>query len=101
MRKKNENGNNEFYKGADPEKEGDIYEESSRDELEEDDEVTPEEEGFMEGYEEGSKSSICPNCGKVIVEKEDVVEREVNGEHYMFCSERCADGYKKKKKRDK
>ena len=75
-------------------KEEDIYREEDRDKMQEDAEITPVEEGFMEGYDEGAKSSNCPKCGKVIVEKEGVVEREIKGEHYMFCSQKCADEYK-------
>ena len=74
-------------------KDRDVYDEETRNKLEEDAEITPQEEGFMEGYDEGAKSSNCPKCGAVIVEKEKVVEREIKGGHYMFCSERCADGF--------
>ena len=73
----------------------DIYNEEGREEQTENAEITPEEEGFMEGYDEGDKSSNCPTCGKVIVEKEEVVEREIDGEHYMFCSPICLDNYNK------
>lgn len=82
----------ENYEGEDR-KDKDVYDEETRDKLEEDAEITPREEGFMEGYDEGAKSSNCPKCGKVIVEKENVVEREIKDEHYMFCSQHCADRF--------
>ena len=93
---KNDEEENDISEGPEPEKEDDIYEEEPRDELEEDAEITPEEQGFMEGYEEQEKAVSCHNCGKVIVEKEDVVKREINGEHVLFCSQRCVDSFKEK-----
>lgn len=85
---------NDVSEAPEPEKEEDIYEEEPRDELEEDAEITPEEEGFMEGYEEEQKAVECQKCGRVIIEKEDAVKKEINGEHYIFCSPRCADAFK-------
>ena len=72
--------------------EEDLYEEEGREELTEDDEITPEEEGFMKGYDEGQKMSRCGKCGKAIVS--DFVEKEINGEVYRFCSDSHAAAYK-------
>lgn len=83
----------ENYEGEEK-KDRDVYDEETRNQLEEDAEITPQEEGFMEGYDEGAKSSNCPKCRTVIVEKENVVEREIDGEHYMFCSEKCAESFR-------
>ncbi|MBI2574458.1 hypothetical protein HYV82_01080 [Candidatus Woesearchaeota archaeon] len=88
----NDNKNGEEFTGE--EHEEDIYEEEEREKLEEEeDEITPGEEGFMKGYEEGSKMSRCAKCGKAIVE--DFVEKEIKGEVYRFCSNHCAESYKK------
>lgn len=73
----------------------DVYSEEGREELEEDDEIEPEEEGLMKGYEEDGKMAECAKCGKVLVR--DFVEKEINGEIYRFCSDRCAEKFKKKK----
>ena len=83
----------ETYEGEEK-KDRDVYDEETRNKLAEDAEITPREEGFMEGYDEGDKSSNCPKCGTVIVEKENVVEREIDGGHYMFCSENCAENFR-------
>ncbi|MBI4438761.1 hypothetical protein HY640_02415 [Candidatus Woesearchaeota archaeon] len=83
------NNDDEKYAGED--REPDIYDEEM-DEMEEEDELSPEEEGFIQGYEEGEKMSKCPKCGKVIVE--DFVEKEIEGEIYRFCSNHCAETYK-------
>lgn len=77
-----------------PEDEDGIYEENERDELEEEDEITPTEEAFMEGYEEEEKVAECAKCGKTLLEVEKVVEREFKGKHYRFCSEKCGRSYK-------
>src|SRR3989338_5942768 len=80
--------------------EGDIYDEEGREELEEADEITAVEEGFVEGYEEGEHQAKCAKCGKVLV-GENYVEEEIEDHHYRFCSEECASAFEthKKKKR--
>jgi len=70
------------------EKGKDVYSEEGREELVDDDEISPEEEGFMEGAEGDGQGAKCRKCGKVLIEKS--VEREVEGEIYRFCSEKCA-----------
>ncbi len=74
----------------------DVYSEEGREELEEDEEIKPEEEGFMQGYEEDAKMTMCPTCGKIL--GEEVVEKEIKGEIYRFCSEHCAEEFSKKKR---
>ena len=70
------------------EKETDVYSEEGREDLVDSDEITPEEEGFMEGAEGDGQKAKCRKCGKPLVD--DVVEREVNGETCRFCSDTCA-----------
>jgi YHS domain-containing protein len=73
----------------------DIYNTEQREEQEADDEISPVEEGFMKGYEE--KDSVdCAQCRKVIVEEGASVDQEIDGETVRFCSEHCADKYKRK-----
>ncbi len=73
-------------------KEQGIYSEEGREELMEDeDEITDLDEGFMQGYEEGEKLSECCNCGKVL--KDKTVEEEIDGELLRFCSSECASAY--------
>lgn len=68
--------------------EEDVYSNEGREELLEDDEINPDEEGFMLGYTEGDKLAKCARCGKVIVD--DAVEREISGKIFNFCSDECA-----------
>lgn len=75
----------------------DIYSEEGREVAEDEEVITNEEEGFMEGYGEGSRAAKCAKC-KTILE-EDFIEEAINGEEYRFCSERCAETFKKPKKR--
>lgn len=94
MPNSNNNGNGEELTGE--EHEEDIYDEEERDKLEEEeDEISPAEEGFMKGYEEGRKMASCAKCGTAIIE--DFVEKEIKGEVYRFCSNKCADSFKEKK----
>jgi len=78
-------------------REEDIYTEEGREVAEEDDMITNEEEGFMEGYEEQERATKCAKC-KMLLE-EDFIEEEIEGDEYRFCSERCAETFKKPKKR--
>jgi len=74
--------------------ESNMYSEAGREDLMEDeDEITDLDEGFMKGYEEGEKMARCPVCGKVI--EFDFVEREIDGEMYRFCSEEHAEKFAK------
>ena len=77
--------------------EGDIYDEEGREELEDADEITELEEGFIEGYEEGEHLAKCAECGKVSID-ENFLEEELDGKHYRFCSEECAAGFEVGKK---
>jgi len=69
-----------------------IYSESGREKLVEDDEIEPWEEGFMEGADDDGQQAKCRKCGKLLTGT-DVVEREINDELCWFCSEECAEKY--------
>ncbi len=83
----------EDLKDADEE---DIYSEEGREELiEDEDEITEVDEGFMKGYEEGAKMAVCSYCHKVL--REDIVEEDFDDETYRFCSEECASKFEMKR----
>jgi endogenous inhibitor of DNA gyrase (YacG/DUF329 family) len=68
----------------------DVYSEEGREELMENDEVTELEEGFAKG-EENPELAHCAACGKVLSQDESkIVEREVQNETRLFCSDKCA-----------
>jgi len=73
----------------------DIYSEEGREELVDDDEISPEEEGFMEGAEGGGQGAKCRKCGKIL--SDDFIEKKVGKEIYRFCSDECAEKYAKGK----
>ena len=77
----------------------DIYSNTGREELiDEEDEITDVDEGFMKGYEEGEKMAVCSNCGKLL--DDDVVEQEFDDETYRFCSSDCATHFEDKKSQE-
>ena len=78
-------GNEDIYTG-----------EGRQDLLEDEDEITDIEEGFMQGYEGGEKLSVCNNCGKIL--EQEITEEEVEGELLHFCSPRCATLFEQRKK---
>tara|TARA_Y100000031_G_C8015372_1_gene290023 strand:+ start:127 stop:396 length:270 start_codon:yes stop_codon:yes gene_type:complete len=71
----------------------DVYTEEGRANLIEDDEIEDQEQAFAEGYE-NENLTICATCGDLL--KDDVVEKEVDDVTYRFCSEECANNFKKK-----
>ncbi len=69
----------------------DIYSEEGREDLVEDDEISPEEEGFMEGAHDDGQGAKCRRCGKVLMD--DFIERKINDGICRFCSDECAKKY--------
>ncbi len=70
--------------------EANVYNDNAREELIDDDEITPLEEGFMKGYNE--VEGYCAQCGSLI-EPGEGIEREIDGKKHLFCSDECADTY--------
>lgn len=73
----------------------DVYDEDAVEEELEDDEMTPEEGGFMEGYEEDKSVVKCANCGHML-DLDKVLEEKIKGQNYRFCSKNCAESFNKK-----
>ncbi len=75
----------------------DVYSPEGRDELEEEEgEIAPWEEAFMEGAEGRGELGECANCEKPLCQgKDHIVEREIKGRLVWFCSSKCASGGKR------
>jgi len=73
--------------------EPDVYESEGRENLVEDDEMSAEEEGFLQGAEGLGQDAKCRKCGKILMEADDVIEKEIKGEVLRFCSEECEQQY--------
>ena len=73
----------------------DVYSEEGREDLVESDEISPTEEGFMEGADGDGQGAKCRKCGKPLLD--DFIERKVGDEIYRFCSEECANKYMEEK----
>jgi len=74
--------------------EEEVYSEAGREDMMEDeDEITDLDEGFMKGYDEGTKMTKCLVCGKIL--EKDFVERDIDDETYRFCCEEHAEKYVK------
>ncbi len=72
-------------------KDVDVYDAHAREELEDDDEISTWEEGFMEGAHGEGEGAKCRNCGKILVD--EAVEREFHEEICKFCCDKCAEKY--------
>ena len=73
----------------------DIYTEEGREAEVDNDEISPGEEGFMEGAEGDGQGAKCRKCGKVL--DDDFIERKADDEIFRFCSEGCSEKYKEEK----
>ena len=73
----------------------DVYSEEGREDLVDGDEISPAEEGFMEGAHNGGQGAKCRKCGKVLTD--DFIERRKGEDIFRFCSEGCSEGYLEKK----
>ncbi len=80
------------------EHEGDIYDKEGREKLEEADEISEVEEGFVEGFEEGEHKAVCAKCGSVLVD-DNFVQEEIDDKQYNFCSDDCANAFESGRKR--
>jgi len=73
------------------EKDADVYSEEGREELLEDDQVSPAEEAFAEGAVDRGRQGKCAHCGKVLSQdQKEVIEREIDHKIEFFCSDECA-----------
>lgn len=74
----------------------DIYTSTGREVLEEEDEIKPWEEGFMEGATETGQLGKDALTGEPLMTADKVVETKINGKLYRFSSRKNAEGFKKK-----
>jgi hypothetical protein len=82
-------------------KDEEIYDEDGREKLMEDGEISPQEEAFMEGASGKGKAGHCAECDKPLSdEKEEVIERVIDGKTMTFCSDKCADKHLKEKEQE-
>ena len=79
--------------------EEDVYTGEGRELLEEGDEISEIEEGFVEGYESSAEDGVsyCCECKKLLV-GENFIEVDVGGKICRFCSESCAEKYRREHK---
>ena len=80
------------------EKDEDVYSEEGREKLVEDGEISPEEEGFMEGAAQAGQLGKDALTGEPLMDVEDVVETEIDGKVYRFVSEENARKFRDRKK---
>ena len=80
------------------EEDDDIYDKEEREEQMEENEISPGEAGFVEGYED-TEVVECGSC-KGEIDWDKAVEREINGKTYIFCSKKCSDSFEKRKALD-
>ena len=72
-----------------------IYSEEGREDMLENDEIDAFEEGFMKGAEMDGQSAKCRKCGRILIKREEIVERNIDDKDIWFCSEECAEKYEK------
>ena len=83
------------------EKNEDVYSEEGREKLVEDGEISPEEEGFMKGAENLGQLGKDALTGEPLMDVEDVVETEIDGQSYRFVNGENAQKFREKKDKEK
>ena len=79
------------------EKDEDVYSEEGREKLVEDGEISPEEEGFMEGAAQAGQLGKDALTGEPLMGVDDVVETKIDGKIYRFVSEDNAQKFRDRK----
>ena len=82
------------------EEDEDIYTKEGREKLEEDSELSPEEEGFMEGATAAGQLGKDALTGEPLMDIEDVVETEIDGKTYRFVNAENARKFREKKEQE-
>ncbi len=84
------------------EEDEDVYTAEGRDLLEEDDEISPEEEGFLAGAADLGQLGKDALTGEPLINADNIIEAEIGGKLYRFVSEKNATRFiEKKKKKEK
>jgi len=83
------------------EKDEDVYSEEGREKLVEDGEISPEEEGFMKGADDLGQLGKDALTGEPLMDIEDVVETEIDGQVYRFVNEENAKKFRADKGKEK
>jgi len=74
----------------------DIYDEDTREELEENDEIEPWEEGFVEGANKQGQLGKDALTGEALIDPKKIFELKMKGKLYRFNSEKNAKKFKEK-----
>lgn len=77
----------------------DIYDEKTLEDLEENDEISIEEEGFMQGANKQGQLAKDALTGEPLINPRKIIELKLNGKVYRFNSQKNADKFKEKKKK--
>ncbi len=83
------------------EKDEDIYTKEGREKLEEDAEIEPWEEGFMEGASGAGQFGKDALTGEPLMDTDDIVEAEIERKVYRFASRENAEKFRKKLRKKK
>jgi len=82
------------------EKEEDVYTQEGREKMEDEDEMTNVEEGFMGGASGGGQLGKDALTGEPLM-GEETVELRIDGKIYRFVNSENAEKFKEKKKKEK
>ena len=77
----------------------DIYNDKTAEELEENDEISIEEQGFMEGANKQGQLAKDALTGEPLINHKKIIELKLNGKMYRFNSQKNTDKFKEKKKK--
>ena len=86
------------YKEFNEEK--DIYDKEGIQGLRDEGQISDWEAGFMEGASGGGSGAKCRKCGKIFTDGDKVLERDIDGERHLFCSDECVKSFFERKEKE-
>jgi len=68
-------------------------EENSQESFIEQEGLSSEEKGFMQGYLDDDKAPECSECGGALNDEKNVVKKNIDDEEQLFCSKICSEEF--------
>lgn len=77
-----------------------IYDEEGIEQLREEGQISDWEAGFMQGAAGEGKGAKCRRCGKIFTDDDTVLERDIDGDRHLFCSDNCVNEFLEKREKE-
>ena len=55
--------------------------------------LSSEEKGFMQGYLDDDEAPECSECGAALNDDKNLIKKEIDEEPHLFCSKSCSEEF--------